>query len=63
MGFHAIAVSRSVQRNVARNAEAARAKEQFQEASRGFKSEVAAGLDAASRDNQTDCPNEFAENQ
>ncbi len=33
----------------------ARAKAQFEDASRGFKSQLAAELDIAPRDNQTDC--------
>jgi Sec-independent protein translocase protein TatA len=33
----------------------ARARAQFEDASRGFKSQLAAELDIAPRDNQTDC--------
>ena len=41
----------------------ARAKRQFEEASRGFKSQLAAELDAASRQNQPDRSHESAGEQ
>jgi Sec-independent protein translocase protein TatA len=41
----------------------ARAKAQFEEASRGFKSQLAAELDAVQEDTETDASHELAGNQ
>ena len=42
---------------------AARARAQFEEASRGFKSQIAAELDAAHRDGETEASHELAGDQ
>ena len=41
----------------------ARAKSQFEEASRGFKSQLAAELDAAHQEGKTDCSHELVGDQ